>query len=102
MEQYGRQNFEFVGIPYEKNENINQIVSNLAEKIGVSIKDEDISIVHQIEASQNAQPEKPPNVIVQQMTHFFINENLNAKKELSWKTEQNARIGLSLYMDQQQ
>ena len=41
LEQYGRrQNLEFVGIPYEKNENLNQIVSDLAEKIGVPIKEQ--------------------------------------------------------------
>ena len=119
LEQYGRrQNFEFVGIPYEKNETLNQIVSDLAEKIGVPIKDEDISIAHRLKASQNAKPEKPPNVIVrftnqrirnkiyqsrsaaksinnfpvQQMTRFFINENLtNEKKELFWQTKQRAR-----------
>ena len=119
LEQYGRrQNLEFVGIPYEKNENLNQIFSDLAEKIGVPIKGEDISIPHRLKASQNAKPEKPPNVIVrytnqrirnkiyqsrsaaksinnfpvQQMTRFFINENLtNAKKEPFWKTKQRAR-----------
>ena len=119
LEQYGRrQNLEFVGIPYEKNENLNQIVSDLAEKIGVPIKDEDIFIAHRLKASQNAKPEKPPNVIVrftnqrirnkiyqsrsaaksinnfpvQQMTRFFINENLtNAKKELFWQTKERAR-----------
>ena len=92
------------------------IVSDLAKKIGVSIKD--ISIAHRLKASQNARPEKPPNVIVrftnqrlrnriyqsrsaakfinnfpvQQMTRFFINEKLtNAKKELFCKTKQKAR-----------
>ena len=75
MEQYGRrQNLEFVGIPYEKNENLNQIVSDLAERIGVPIKDEDISIAHRLKASQNAKPEKPPNVIVR-----FTNQRIRNK-----------------------
>ena len=108
---------EFVDIPYEKNENLNQIVSDLVKKIGVLIKDKHISIEQRLKASQNAKPEKLPNVIVhftnqrirnkiyqsrsaaksinnfpvQQMTRF-INKNLKkAKKELFWKTKQKAR-----------
>ena len=49
-------NLKFVGIPYEKNKNLNQIVSDLAEKIEVPIKDEDLSIAHRLKASQNAKP----------------------------------------------
>ena len=58
FEQYRRrQNLEYVDIPYEKNETLNQIVSNLAEKIGVSIKNKDTSIAHRLKVSQNAKPE---------------------------------------------
>ena len=77
LEKYGRrQNLEFVVILYKKKkkENLNQTVSDLAEKIGVSIKDEDISIAHRLKASQNAKPEKPPNVIV-----CFINQRIHNK-----------------------
>ena len=77
LEKYGRrQNLEFVVILYKKKkkENLNQTVSDLAEKIGVSIKDEDISIAHRLKASQNAKPEKPPNVIV-----CFTNQRIHNK-----------------------
>ena len=58
----------------KKKENLNQTVSDRAEKIGVSIKDEDISIAHRLKASQNAKPEKPPNVIV-----CFTNQRIHNK-----------------------
>ena len=53
LEMYGRrQNLEFEGIPFLKNENVNQIIMDLTKSIGIEIKEQDISIAHRL-------PQKP-------------------------------------------
>ena len=47
-----RQNLEFEGIPFLKNENVNQIIMDLTKSIGIEIKEQDISIAHRL-------PQKP-------------------------------------------
>ena len=53
LEQYGRREcLEVRGIPKLVNENTNQIVIDMASKIGVDVKEEDISVSHRLWRNQ--------------------------------------------------
>ncbi|XP_039260169.2 uncharacterized protein LOC120336536 isoform X1 [Styela clava] len=54
-EQYGRRlNLEFVGLPYQKNEDTNQKVIGVAKMINVKLNSEDISTSHRLVAGKRS------------------------------------------------
>ena len=126
LEQYDRRmNLEFEGIPHEKNENINDILVKLVNKMGVTLKTTDISTAHRLPKKASKSQDQPPTTIVrfmnrdkrneiflkrhttkfwnefpiQSMEHLFVNENLTKKrKRLFWMTKQKAKsIGYKFY-----
>ena len=49
LEQYNRrQNLEFEGLAYQKDEDVSQLVIDVAEKIGVKLQKTDISVAHRL------------------------------------------------------
>ncbi|XP_077969959.1 uncharacterized protein LOC144424485 [Styela clava] len=77
FEQYGRrQNLEITGLPFEKNENTNQKVIEVAKLLNVKLSQEDISTPHRLAAG-----EKSP-VIVQFCRRDKRNEIFRKKANL--------------------
>ena len=118
LEQYDpRMNLELEGIPFAEKENINEKVTKLINKMGVSLQKGDISTAHRLPKKSNDRRKHPTTIvrfvnrdkrneiffkrrITKQWQDFpiasteqsFINENLSQKrKRLFWLTKQKAK-----------
>ena len=57
LEQYSRRPcLEFQGIPYTKDESTDELIIELAQKIGVNICNSDINISHRLVQPTNSNP----------------------------------------------
>ena len=69
LEKYGhRLNFEFEGIPEQKEENVTNIVADIATKLNVDVNFSDISIAHRLPPKRYKQSDGstlPPSKIAQ-------------------------------------
>ena len=67
LEQYDRrQNLEFEGLALKRNEDVTQLVVNVASKIGVKIRKTDISVAHRLPPKRYRSSDNtsiPPTVI---------------------------------------
>jgi len=78
LEQYSRRCcLEFKGIAYEKNENTDQLIVQVANKIGVTLHPSDISISHRMAPSTPTQPN--PNIIVKFLSRK-VRDNIFSKR----------------------
>ena len=122
LEQYGRRlNLEFDRIPEQKEENVTNIVLDIAKKLNVDASSSDISIAHHLPPKRHNQRDGsslPPTIIAQftnkrirnaiysrrkeaknikdcpvpEMTKLFVNENLtHYRKKLFWSTKRAAK-----------
>jgi len=77
LEQYSRRCcLEFKGIAYEKNENTDQLIVQVANKIGVTLHPSDISISHRMARSTPTHPN--PNIIVKFLSRK-VRDNIYSK-----------------------
>ena len=81
LEQYDRrQNLELVGVPHEENEDVTQIVLDLAGTIGVDLEEGDISIAHRLPQKRRSanpragQRKSNPAIIVRFISRYKRNE----------------------------
>jgi len=78
LEQYSRRwCLEFKGIAYEKNENTDQLIVQVANKIGVTLHPSDISISHHMAPSTPTHPN--PNIIVKFLSRK-VRDNIYSKR----------------------
>jgi len=78
LEQYSRRCYlEFKGIAYEKNENTDQLIVQVANKIGVKLHPSDISISHRMAPSTPTHPN--PNIIVKFLSRK-VRDNIYSKR----------------------
>ena len=78
QEQYQRREcLEFKGIPAQEDEDTNDIVTQVAQLVGVDLNEEDISVSHRLPAS-NAQWKGPPSppVIIAKFTRRDIKDKI--------------------------
>ena len=74
--QYSRrENLKIIGVPYDKNENVNEIIKEIAKHNGVELEDRDISVAHRIftkddsaagnssRTTGNPRPKQDPTII---------------------------------------
>lgn len=72
--QYSRrENLKIIGVPYDKNENVTEIVKEIAKHNGVELEDRDISVAHRImnkddtgnssQTTGNPRPKQIPTII---------------------------------------
>ena len=89
QEQYQRsQCLEFKGIPAQEDEDTNDIVTQVAQLVGVDLNEEDISVSHRLPA-RNAQWKGPPSppVIIAKFTRRDIKDKIyKARFKLKNKT----------------
>jgi len=93
LAQYSRRDtLEISGIPVSTDENTNQLVCKLGNILGVSIKDEDISISHRLPVGKSntavALHTKTPAIIVKFVRRDVRNELYKSRKALKDKTSE--------------
>ena len=126
LEQYGRRlNLEFEGIPEQKEENVTNIVLDIAKKLNVDASFSDISIAHRLPPKRHNQRDGsslPPTIIAQftnkrirnaiysrrkeaknikdfpvpEMTKLFVNENLTHYRKKTFLVDQTSCQGQQL------
>ena len=105
--QYNRRdNLKIIGVKYDENENINQIVKDLAAHVGVPLDDKDISVAHRIltsddkedttETTANGKPKHIPSIIVKLVQETSRQNYLMHVKRI--RTDQIALTLMLLYM----
>lgn len=81
LEQYSRRDqIEIYGIEESENENLQNIIIEIAEKIGVEIKDEDIHVVHRL---GKIKKDKKPRAVIAKMQRKKTEEIINKRKPIS-------------------
>ena len=93
--QYSRrENLKFTGVPYEKDENLRDIVKHIHKHTtGNDLEDRDISVVHRIgipkseqqtrnQAAGSDQQEKPSNIIVRYTVRDIKSKQYKERKEI--------------------
>ena len=122
IEQYERrQNLELAGVPFKENEDVTQVVLDLASKLHVDLEEDDISIAHRLPLkrhSGNRKLNRHPAIIVRcisrckrnelydnrnkartienfpvdDMENLYINENVTQRRQrLFWLAKQKAK-----------
>ena len=80
LEQYGRRdNVKIFGIPFQEDENTNQVIMDLAADIGVDISPSDISVSHRLPSSRN---DRPKPILVKFVRRDTKTSFMKKKKEL--------------------
>ena len=108
LEQYGRRNnLEIEGVPPNSNENVDEIVVEVAKLIGVEIKQDDISVAHRLpeknkvhNSDSRSVRTKPPTIIarfVGRGTRNAIYKRRSAARNVKDFSIANAR---SVYVDE--
>ena len=85
LEQYSRgQNIEIAGIPEKPNENVNDIVLNVLQKVSTNTKADDVDIVHRVGPATPPQTErtKPRPILVRFKTRRERNKIYEQRKSL--------------------
>ena len=95
-QQNRKDNLKIIGVPQVENENVNQIVIDLANHIGVDIEESDISVAHRIstkddkeDKTQNnisGKPKKVPSIIVKWVSRSVKNKIFEKRREITNKT----------------
>ena len=85
LEQYGRRdNLEIHRIPVSPNENTNEIIKKVAQKLNVRLLDSDISTSHRIPAMNGKHPAITVKFSNRDKRNIFSNrKNLHGKKDYS-------------------
>ena len=83
--QYNRRdNIKIIGVPYEKDEDLDKKVKDIMKHCDVELKDEDVSVQHRLHTG-NDDPDKPPSIILRLArrnvkTKIFNNRKLTVTK----------------------
>ena len=77
-----RDNLKIVGVPYNKDEDLDKIVKDVMRQNDVELKDEDISIKHRLHTS-NTEGGKPPAIILRTQDMRKEQKSLITGKSLS-------------------
>jgi hypothetical protein len=87
LEQYTRRDcLEIKGIPQSESENTDLIVQQLGRKIGIDVKDEDISVSHRLPISRQADQNRDPLIIVKFVRRNVRDKYYEARKNLRGKS----------------
>ena len=82
-QQNRKDNLKIIGLPYEKEENLNEKVKDLFKHTGVTLQDNEISVVHRLMTKDDAVDtanKKIPSVILK-----FVNRNVKSNAFASRK-----------------
>lgn len=83
IKQYSRKNnIEIKGLPLAPNENLQTVITEIGNKIGIQIAPSDIDVIHRVPTKDK----NKPNVIVRFTTHSTRNRILTAAKRLRLST----------------
>ena len=82
LEQYTRnKNVEIKGVPYQQNENLQSIVSDIAKYLQITMTQNDLAACHRIQSYDKSK--ETSSIIVQFTTRKMREEWINKKKEIS-------------------
>ena len=82
LEQYDRrQNLEFKGLAYQKNEDVSQLVINVAEKIGVKLQKADTSVAHRL-PTKPGRGKNGPNTVIARFVKRKVRNKIYYKRYL--------------------
>ena len=85
LEQYSRrENVKISGIPVREDENTNQLVVELASKVGVDLKEDDISVSHRL---PQRNPNRPKPILVKFVRRDKKTALMKAKKTLRTRSD---------------
>ena len=97
LEQYGRRdNLEINGIPVSPNENTNEIIKEVAQKLNIKLLDSDISTSHRIPAMNG----KHPAIIVKFSNRDKRNIIFSNRRNLHSKKDYNIRGATTIYINE--
>ena len=90
--QYNRrENLKIIGVKYDKDEDVNKIVKDIAAHVGVTLEDRDISVAHRLLTSEDKEdannptasgkPQRIPSIIVKCVQRDIKSKFFNARKQ---------------------
>ena len=89
--QYNRRdNLKIIGVPYDKDGDLGQIVKDVMKQNDVEIKDEDISVKHRLHTN-NSDDSKPPAIIVRYVRRDTKTVCFNARKNSLQKSDDDVK-----------